>query len=208
MQSVLERDFSKPFVVTDHVKKNGVPKPFRWTVREYYQMAELGFFRGKRVELIRGEIVQMSPMKSPHATSIRLLETLLAKVFGEGFDVRSQLPMSLGNADEPEPDIAVVTGTIRDYADGHPKSAILLVEVSGSTLRFDREEKAELYAENSIGEYWIVNLKQRRLEVHRRPQKDKNRGFFYSEVAIVTEDESVSPLAKPKAKIKVADILP
>lgn len=208
MQSVLERDFSKPFVVTDHVKKNGGPKPFRWTVREYYQMAELGFFNGKRVELIRGEIVEMSPMKSPHATSIRLLERLLAKAFGEGFDVRSQLPMSFSKTDEPEPDIAVVTGTIRDYADAHPKSAALIVEVSSSTLRFDREEKAELYAENNIGEYWIVNLKQRQLEVYRRPQKGKNLGFFYSEVIVVSEDESVSPLAKPKAKIKVADILP
>ncbi len=208
MQSVLERDYSKPFVVTDHVKKNGVPKPFRWTVREYYQMAELGFFHGKRVELIRGEIVEMSPMKSPHATSIRLMEKLLAKAFGEGFDVRSQLPMSFSKNDEPEPDIAVVNGTIRDYADAHPKSAVLLVEVSSSTLRFDREEKAELYAENNIGEYWIVNLKQRRLEVHRRPQKEKNLGFFYSQVIVVSEDESISPLAKPKAKINVADILP
>lgn len=208
MQSVLERDFLKPFVVTDHVKKNGVPKPFRWTVREYYQMAELGFFHGKRVELIRGEIVEMSPMKSPHATSIRLLERLLTKIFGQGFDVRSQLPMSFSKADEPEPDIAVVKGTIRDYSDAHPKSATLLVEVSNTTLRFDREEKAELYAENKIEEYWIVNLKERRLEVHRRPQKDKNLGFFYSEVTIVGEGESVSPLAKPSAKIKVADMLP
>jgi len=208
MQSVLERDFSKPFVVTDHVKKNGLPKPFRWTVREYYQMAELGFFHGKRVELIRGEIVEMSPMKSPHATSIQLAAEVLSELFKKGFVVRSQLPMSFSKEDEPEPDIAVVTGTIRDYADGHPKSAILLVEVSSSSLRFDREEKAELYAENNIGEYWIVNLKQRRLEVHRRPQKDKNRGFFYSEVIVVSEDESIAPLAKPKAKIKVADILP
>jgi Uma2 family endonuclease len=208
MQSVLERDFSEPFVVTDHVKKNGVPKPFRWTVREYYQMAELGFFQGKRVELIRGEIVEMSPMKSPHATSIQLAAEVLSELFKKGFVVRSQLPMSFSKADEPEPDIAVVTGSIRDYADGHPKSAVLLVEISNSTLRFDREEKAELYAENNIGEYWIVNLKQRRLEVHRRPQKDKNRGFFYSEVVVVSEDESIAPLAKPKAKIKVADILP
>lgn len=208
MQSVLERDFLKPYVVTDQVRPNGKPKPVRWTVSEYYQMADLGFFRGKRVELIRGEIVQMSPMGKPHANSIRALVFLLQRIFKKGFVVQSQLPMTLGEANEPEPDVAVLEGSRADFADTHPTTAALVVEVAGSTLRFDREDKAELYAENNIPEYWVVNLKERRLEVHRYPTKDKTSGFFYSEVTIVGENQTVSPLAKPSAKIKGADMLP
>ena len=150
----------------------------------------------------------MSPMKSAHATAIRLVEKQLTKVFQKGFDVRSQLPMRFSKIDEPEPDFAIVEGSARDYTDAHPKTAALLVEVSDTTLRFDREEKAELYAENRIEEYWVLNLKQRRLEVYRRPVKDKNFGFAYTEIFVVGETESVSPLAKPKSKIKVADMLP
>ena len=208
MDAILEREYTRPKIVTEPIKKNSAPKSFRWTVRQYYQMADLGFFDGKRVELIKGEIIQMSPMKSPHATSIRLLEKLLTKVFQKGFDVRSQLPMSFSKIDEPEPDFAVVEGNIRDYADAHPKSAVLLIEVSDTTLRFDRQEKAELYAENRIGEYWILNLKQRCLEVYRRPVKEKNLGFAYTEIFVLSETESVSPLARPKSKINVSDMLP
>ncbi len=208
MQSVLERNNSKPTVVNPRAAKNGGPKAYRWTVNEYYQMGDLGFFNGKRVQLIRGEIIQISPMNSPHATSIRLLENILREVFGKGFDVRSQLPMSFSKIDEPEPDIAVVEGTIRDYTDNHPKSAVLLVEVADTSLRFDRKQKAELYAENMIGEYWIVNLKQRCLEVYRQPVKDADFEFSYAEKFVVSEGESISPLAKPSAKIKVADMLP
>ena len=208
MQSVLEKNYSRPKIVTEPIKTNGGPKSFRWTVREYYQMGDLGFFNSKRVELIKGEIILMSPVKSGHFTAVRLLSELLMKAFGKGFDVRQQAPLTLSKTDEPEPDIAVVEGSIRDYSNAHPKSAMLLVEVSDSSLRFDRTEKVELYAENRIEEYWILNLKQRCLEVYRRPVKDKSMGFAYTEIFVVGESESIAPLAKPKAKIKVADILP
>lgn len=209
MEPVLERNYTRPRIVTDPpVSTNGAPKPYRWTVSEYYQMGDLGFFDGKRVELIRGEIIQMAPMKTPHATSVRLILDALRKIFGKGYQVDSQLPLSLGKSDEPEPDVAVVEGSVRDFSNLHPRSAKLIVEVSDSTLRFDRATKAELYAENNIDEYWIVNIKERCIEVYRRPVTDKNFGFAFTEIIVVREGESVSPLAKPKAKIKVADILP
>jgi len=208
MNPVLERDPVKPRIDFEPAAKNGEPKRFRWTASEYRKMAEFGFFEGKRVELVKGEIIEMSPMKSAHATAVRLLVELLGSVFGKGFVVDSQLPLSLGKINEPEPDIAVVEGSVRDFAIEHPKTATLIVEISDSTLRFDRKEKAELYAENNIGEYWILNLRERCLEVYRHPVKDKNAGFIYTEIFVVGEDRSVSPLAKPKAKIKVGDILP
>lgn len=183
-------------------------KVLRWTRDEYYRMAELGFFYGKKVELIEGEIIEMSPMKSLHATVIRLILKSLREIFSDGFIVDSQLPMSFGSNTEPEPDIAVVKGKIEDFTDTHPKTAELVVEVSDATLRYDRTKKMSLYAKNKIQEYWILNVKDRSLEVYRRPIRDKKLGFIYTEIQILTEKDLISPLAASGARIKVADILP
>lgn len=187
-----------------------VIKPFQWTQENYYKMADLGFFHGKRVELIEGEIIEMSPMNKPHATAIRRLKSVLAKIFAEGYIIDSQLPMSFSKISEPEPDIAVLKGEIDDFANTHPKNAELLIEVSDTTLSYDRNRKASLYAKNKIQDYWILNLKDKRLEVYRRPIKDKTMyyGFGYAERLIFTELDEVSPLAKPDSKIKIADLLP
>ncbi len=179
-----------------------------WTRDEYYKMAELGFFHGKRVELIEGEIIEVSPMKSLHITGISLADEVLREVFAQGFVIRVQAPLSFSGNTEPEPDVAVVKGKIRDFTDAHPKTAELIVEVSDATLRYDRTKKATLYAKNKIQEYWILNVKNRSLEVYRRPIRDKKLGFVYTEIQILTGKDSVAPLAKPYAKIKVADILP
>ncbi len=179
-----------------------------WTRDEYYKMAELGFFHGKRVELIEGEIIEMSPMKSPHMTGISLASEILREVFANDFIIRVQGPLSFSGITEPEPDVAVVKGKIRDFTDAHPKTAELIVEVSDTTLRYDRTKKTGIYAKNKIREYWILNVKNRSLEVYRRPIRDKKLGFIYTEIQILTEKDSVAPLAKPDAKIKVADILP
>jgi Uma2 family endonuclease len=180
----------------------------RWTRDEYYKMAELGFFYGKRVELIEGEIIEMSPMNKPHATAVRVVLDALRKIFAQGYVVDSQLPMSFSKRSEPEPDVAVIKGGIRDFTASHPKNAELIVEVSDSTLRFDRTRKGALYAQNKIQDYWVLNLKNRCLEVYRQPREDKKLGFIYTENRIFTETDEVSPLAAPDAKIKIADLLP
>ena len=208
MDAVLERTNTQTVIAYQEPKVNREPKPICWTREQYYRMAELGFFHGKRVELIKGEIIEMSPMKSAHATAVRLVVEILREIFATGFVVDSQLPMSFGKTDEPEPDVAVVAGTIRDYSNSHPKTAALVVEVSDTTLAFDRAKKASLYAENKIADYWILNLKDRCLEIYRRPKKDKKLGCVYTEIKILTEEDSVSPLAAPDAKIKVSDLLP
>ena len=209
MQTVSERNVVKSPAFNGRLaKKNGEPHGIRWTVDEYYQMYELGLFYGRRVELIKGEIFEMSPMLSPHATSIQLVLRVLLGIFDKGFVVRPQMPMSFSKIDEPEPDVAVVKGSIRGFTEAHPTTAVLLVEVALTSLRFDRTKKLRLYAENRIQDYWIVNLKQRRLEVFRQPITVESGGFDYAEKLVLSEGQFICPLEKPDARIKVADLLP
>lgn len=186
------------------------PTPYLWSRDEYYRLAELGFFEGKRVELIEGEVFEMPPMLSPHVTAVRLSANTLERAFGPAYHARSQVPLSLGDRSDPEPDVAVVPGDVRDYASQHPTTAALIVEVSDSTLNYDRATKGSLYARAGIVEYWILNLKARQLEVYRDPVADAEaiHGHRYSTVKIFRAKDSVSPLGAPAAKIKVADMLP
>jgi Uma2 family endonuclease len=174
-------------------------------------MADAGIFApGERVELIEGEIIAMTPQKSPHATAIWLAQEALRLAFGAGFHVRSQLPLTLGPDSEPEPDAAVVRGTAREYVDGHPTTAILVVEVADTTLEFDRGRKAAMYARAGIPEYWIVNLPDRVLEVHRDlgPLPDRPAEHGYRSTRRTGSSDAVAPLSSPTAHVRVADLLP
>jgi Uma2 family endonuclease len=124
---------------------------------------------------------------------------------------RLQAPLHLGPRPAPEPELAVVPGGSRDYtATGHPTTALLIVEVSDTTLSYDRGRKASLYARAGIADYWIVNLVDRQLEVYRQPQPDATRpyGYGYISAATFTAAESVSPLAAASVSLAVADLLP
>ena len=189
------------------------PAPHRrlWTRAEYERLAEQGIIGpDERLELIEGEIVVKITQNSPHATSIRLILEALRNPFGRGYVISSQLPLNLGSASQPEPDIAVVAGSIRDFTGGHPATAVLVVEVSDTTLASDRTLKAGLYAQAGIEEYWILNLADRTLEVHRQPAPMSERplGHYYRSVVQYTSEESVSPLAAPDYAVAVADLLP
>jgi Uma2 family endonuclease len=111
---------------------------------------------------------------------------------------------------KPEPDVAVVVGNFRDYRKKQPTTAVLLVEVSDTTLRQDRNIKASLYAKAAIEEYWIVILRDRVLEVYRdpTPMKDARFGYGYLNVVRYAETDRVSPLAAPEASIDVCDLMP
>src|SRR5258708_5577650 len=101
----------------------------RWTREEYYRMADDGYFNGQRVELIGGEIVVMSPQNPRHFSEIKRVETQLEFVFDHGYWIRTQGPLSFGLTSDPEPDLAVVRGTVDDYSDTHPTTALLVVEI-------------------------------------------------------------------------------
>lgn len=183
----------------------------QWTREEYLKMAEAGVFApGERVELIEGEIIAMTPQKGPHMTGITLVSEELRRAFGKGFVVRVQGPLNLGSLSEPEPDLAVVRGSPRDYRDAHPTTAILVVEVSDTTLELDRLQKASLYARAGIPEYWILNLPERVLEVYRNPATlpDRALGYGYRSSQRLDATASVAPLASPTTGIAVVDLLP
>lgn len=182
-----------------------------WTREEYLKMAEAGVFApGERVELIEGEIIAMTPQKGPHATGITLVSEELRRPFGRGYVVRVQLPLDLGSLSQPEPDVAVVRGSARDYRDAHPTTAVLVVEVSDVTLHLDRLQKPGLYARAGIPEYWILNLLERVLEVYRDPAPlpDHPLGYGYRSSERLDASASVVPLAASATPIAVADLLP
>ncbi len=186
------------------------PKPYRWTREEYYKLGEVGILADKNVELIEGEVIEMSPIYSPHATTVTIVQELMSEIFGRGWVVRIQQPLSLGTDSDPQPDIAVVTGKARDFIDAHPTSAALVIEVAVSSLSYDRKQKASLYAKAGIKDYWIANVQDEQLEVYRRPIADGNGeyGFIYAQTLIFKKGDVVKPLAKPKAAIAVGDLLP
>ncbi|HEU0179331.1 MAG TPA: Uma2 family endonuclease [Blastocatellia bacterium] len=189
---------------------NPESRPYRWTREEYYKIGEIGFFEDKRVELIEGEVIEMSPIYSPHATSVTLAGDVLRAIFDKGWVVREEKPLSLGDDSDPEPDIALVEGKARDFKDAHPTTAALVIEVADSSLSYDRSRKACLYAKSGILDYWILNLQDRQIEVHRRPIADaaSEFGFSYGDKMIFKEDDSVRPIARPDVSIAVADLLP
>jgi Uma2 family endonuclease len=189
--------------------KTASPRAIRWRREEYYRMAEVGLFSGRRVELIRGEIIEMSPQHSPHATGIRLTDRALRRIFVSGWVVSVQMPLALGLDSDPEPDVSVVFGSVRDFTASHPTSAVLVVEVAETSLDYDRE-KGGLYAEAGVEDYWIVNVLDRELEVYRGPRKDPSHvyGSTFATKTILRSGDTVSPLAAPRASIRVADLLP
>ncbi len=184
------------------------PDRFRWTREQYYAIAELGFFDDKRVELIQGEILRMT-INPPHSISTEFAADLLYTIFKPGFRIKIQSPLDLGRHNQPEPDLAVIPLADRIELI-HPTAALLLIEVSDSTLRKDRTIKAHLYARAGVPDYWIINLVDRQLEVRRKPEADPERRgrFRYAEVTVVPEAGRMAPLAAPGSWIPVADLLP
>jgi len=185
------------------------PKTRRFTRDEYYKMAEAGLFDVERVELIEGEIVVLSPQKPEHFTALTEIARVLDQCFGPGFCVRLQGSIDLGTDSEPEPDIAVVAGSTDDYRKNHPRTALLIVEVSDLTLLSDRSRKGSLYAQAGIGEYWMVNLVDNQLETYRNaiPDPSETFGFRYADARILKAGDFITPLAKTSVQIPVAKLL-
>ncbi|MEM8544027.1 MAG: Uma2 family endonuclease [Cyanobacteria bacterium P01_H01_bin.119] len=183
------------------------PQVHIWTRAEYHRMAALNFFDGRRVELIEGQVIDMAAMKSPHAVAVDLVHEALKMAFGDGYYIRQQKPFVISDISEPEPDVAVVPGSIRDYATAHPTVAALIVEVADSSLSYDRETKGSLYAKAGVAEYWIVNLVAQQLEVYQQPVEVEEGvyGWGYGLVEIYGTGEAVT-VAQVGCKVRVADL--
>ena len=177
---------------------------YRLSRAEYDRAVEAGVFAlGARLELIDGGLHAMTPEGSRHALGIDLVADCLRRVFGAGFYLRIQHPLATDDYSEPEPDVAVVAGAMREYRDTHPTSAVLVVEVSNESLSHDRTVKARLYARCRIPEYWILALPENCLLVHRDPSDDG-----YRSVTRHASGSTVTPLGRPDTPIAVDDLLP
>lgn len=176
----------------------------KWTIDEYHRMIKAGILDDRHVELLNGEIIEMSPEGFSHAGLIdadgRYLERLLE---GRAI-VRRGHPITLPNNSEPEPDLAIVEPLEELYfSEHHPyvENIFWLIEFSESSLSKDTELKRKTYAAAGIREYWVVNLKTRELMVYRDPVD----GDYQSEVRLTAGD--VYPLAFPEVAVSVARIL-
>ena len=178
----------------------------KWTGDEYRRAVKAGLIRvDERLELLDGQIVQKMTQNPPHSVALGLVEDWLRGVVGEGRHVRSQGPITLSEFSEPEPDCAVARGDRRDFSNRHPVPAEieLVVEVSDSSLDRDRRIKAPLYTAGGIRELWILDLADRKLELHR---ESGPKG--YRVVTILAESERACPAFAPECSVRVADLLP
>ncbi len=182
---------------------------FPFTQAEFCRLWEANFFRDQLIQLIGGEILQESPMLPAHFTGVRKATRVLERIFAAGFDVRPQGPLDLTPHSRPHPDVAVVAGSMEDYAEHHPKTAVLVVEVSESTFEDDTHAKMSLYAAAGIAEYWVIDTSGRLLVFRDpRPEVGQPFGFAYGTVTAHTRDDVISPLTAPDTRIPVADLLP
>lgn len=157
------------------------------TLSEYHRMAEVGILSDEdRVELLNGEIIQMSPIGSRHAANVKRINQLLSQLIAGKLLIGVQDPIALGNHSEPEPDIVVLKPVDDFYASHHPtaEDVLLVIEVSDSTLQKDKEVKIPLYADAGIPEAWIINLEENQVECFRTPEN----GTYQSHVIFSYED--------------------
>lgn len=176
----------------------------RWTREKYERVVEAGGFSSQdRVELLDGEIWDMTPQGSRHSGVCSLVMEVLQAAFGSGYFVRVQFPLAIDEVSVPEPDVAVVRGSPRDHLSEQPQSALLVVEVSDSSLAYDRGLKLSVYARNDTPEYWLIDLTENSLEVYREPA-----GSTFASKQILRHGDTIVPLHAPDATIAVADMLP
>ncbi len=145
------------------------------TVDEYYRMAKAGILtENDRVELINGEIIQMAPIGSKHAAAVNRFSNLLKELLARKVIVSVQNPIKINELNEPEPDITILRNRDDFYEDDHPTAddVLIVIEISDTTIAYDREIKLPVYAKAGIPEFWLVNLHRQELEVHNSPSLD------------------------------------
>lgn len=173
------------------------------TVEAYHKMGEAGIFSPEeRVELIEGEVIDMAPIGSEHAGTVKKLNELFAYALHGKAIVAVQGPVALGHLSEPEPDLAVLQMREDYYRLQHPgpEDILLLIEVADTTARYDREVKVPLYARHGIPEVWLIDLKEGRLEVYSGSERGEYRHVDYY------RSGQVSPKAFPEGVVELREL--
>lgn len=174
--------------------------------QEYLRMAEAGVFDPEaRLELIEGDIVEMAPIGPPHAGTVTRLTRLLVRLVEDRAIVSIQSPVIVSDRSVPQPDLAVLVARPDDYSKAHPQTAdiLLAIEVSDTTLAFDKGLKADVYARAGIRELWVLDVNRREVVVHRQPERDG-----YLRILTLSGEASVSPIALPSVSLTVDELFP
>jgi len=176
----------------------------QWSLADYHRMIAAGLLAGRQVELLNGNVVEMAPELPIHRATYRRGARYLEALLADRAVVFTAAPITLPSNGEPQPDIAIVTPPESRYDERHPgpEDVYWIIEVSNSTLVFDLEEKAPLYARDGIAEYWVVDVPNRQLWVHRHPDVS-----LYREVQPLVSG-NINPLAFPDLEISVERLLP
>ncbi len=177
----------------------------KFTVYDFHRMGEAGIFsEDDRVELLEGEIIEMTPIGSRHAACVSRLNRILTSQLGPTAIVSVQNPIRLNDRSEPQPDIALLKPRPDFYAEAHPKPdhTLLVIEVADTSVDFDQGTKLPLYAKAGIPEVWIVALTQRSVEIYRQPDAQG-----YNSISRLNDLEQAIPEAFPNLRIPVREIL-
>ncbi len=184
----------------------------KFSIDEYHKLVDLGFFtENDRIELIRGEIIEMAPKRTQHSVCNSILFGELYRLLYSKASVRGQEPIILLSSNsEPEPDVVIAKKKPDNYLSAHPtvEDIILVIEISDSTLQYDRETKLPLYAEAGINDYWIFNLVDNRLEVYSKPFSDAQGKFDYRTKSIVLPEEKIVIPGFTEVTLELASVFP
>lgn len=182
------------------------PHRYAITAAEYLRMGEAGVFAPEaRLELIEGEIIEMAPIGSPHAGAVNILTRTFVRLAADRAIVSVQNPLIVSDRSVPQPDLAILRARADSYSDAHPTApdVFLVVEVSDTTLRFDRSIKVPLYARCGIQEAWVVDVNAKAVHVYREPD-----GNGYGTAYTVSVGGEVAPLALPDVRVVARDLFP
>lgn len=203
----MPRATARPRRLRDRARLQSAPAPevptrYKFTPEQFHKLGELGLLDdANRYELLEGDIYIMPQEGAEHSVSkVYTTRSFYALPSSPAWHIRVESPLRVGDS-EPIPDIAIVSGAPDAYRESHPTTALLVVEISQTTLESDRERKLPIYAWAGIPECWILNLKERVLEVYREPSGER-----YKTVRYYTPDETVRPLFAPEVEIAVANL--
>ncbi|MFN6182129.1 MAG: Uma2 family endonuclease [Dolichospermum sp.] len=189
-----------------------------FTLEEYHQLTEIGFFkeddscarRRHHIQLINGELIEMVSKGRAHETCLRNLLRELPKMIGDRGTLQSQAPITIPPKSEPEPDFAIIKNRDDNYLSSHPQGTdiLLVIEVADSSIDYDQKVKIPLYAKAGIVDYWIFNLLDNCLECYSEPYQNKSGEFGYANRRIVLPNQAISLPCFPDLSLDLSKVFP
>ncbi|MBW4535685.1 MAG: Uma2 family endonuclease [Pleurocapsa minor HA4230-MV1] len=175
---------------------------YKWSIEKWHELVDSGVLEGQQVELLEGELVEMSPEGIPHRNTSHKIVKYLRKLLEDRAEVYEAHPITLDNS-EPEPDVSIVRLPESTYDLHHPYAEDIywLIEIANRTLAKDLSQKTVIYARNGISEYWVIDLVNKKLIVHTQPSQDN-----YLQV-VEYKSETIAPQAFPEITISLDSLL-